>query len=149
MNLCYWATKAVTSMQQLPACVFPGTNIELTSEPLHERHHCPSIYWSSSTLHYSRSQPQQQGPSLINTPLQTSLPSFAIGNLAEFPALLSRVAVGPVPTCHGVAGAWRLLGYPVSMSKLQASCQPVYCHHRRRLLSAHLLSSSAHLHCKW
>jgi hypothetical protein len=57
---------------------------------------------------------------------------IANGNLAEFPALLSRVAAGPVPTCHGVAGAWRLLGYPVSMSTLQSSCQPVYCHRLHR-----------------
>jgi hypothetical protein len=42
---------------------------------------------------------------------------LANSSLAEFPALLSRVAVGPVPTCHGVAGAWRLLDNAVNLSR--------------------------------
>jgi hypothetical protein len=46
-------------------------------------------------------------------PLQTYI---VHGSLAWFPALLSRVAAGPVSTCHGVAGASRLLDYAVNMS---------------------------------
>jgi hypothetical protein len=145
MYLCYWATTAETSnVQQLP--VFLQGRKWLTSQTLSLTTTCPPlllviVYTSSQQEPASstRSQPHQHAA--------TSHPSYAHGSLAEFPALLSRVAAGPVPTCHGVAGALRLLGYAVNLSRRHlANLSTVIVY--TIILPTCLLSSSTHLPCE-